>query len=135
MKPQKTVIYIASSFAILLWGMSYIWTDQLINQGISIFYFVFIRILLAGIVLFLFNAASGRIKKIDRRDLIKFLALSFCEPFVYFICETWGLKETGSPTLSAMIIATIPIFSIGAGIIFFKEKINALNIAGIILCV
>lgn len=133
MKQQKTVIYIASIFAILLWGMSYIWTDQLISLGIPIFYFVFVRILLAGIVLFLFNVASSRIKRIQRRDLPKFLLLSLCEPFIYFICETYGLKETGSPTLSAMIIATIPIFSIGAGIIFFKEKINALNIIGIIM--
>lgn len=133
MKQQKTVIYIASTFAILLWGMSYIWTDKLINLGIPIFYFVFVRILLAGIVLFLFNTASSRIKRIQRRDLPKFLLLSLCEPFIYFLCETYGLKETGSPTLSAMVIATIPIFSIGAGILFFKEKINAINIAGILL--
>lgn len=133
MKQQKTVIYIASTFAILLWGMSYIWTDKLINLGIPIFYFVFVRILLAGIVLFLFNTASSRIKRIQRRDLPKFLLLSLCEPFIYFLCETYGLKETGSPTISAMVIATIPIFSIGAGILFFKEKINAINIAGILL--
>ena len=133
MKQQKTVIYIASIFAILLWGMSYLWTDQLISKGIPVFYFVFVRILLAGIVLFLFNTASSRIKRIQKRDLPKFLALSFCEPFIYFICETLGLKETGSPTLSAMIIATIPIFSIGAGLIFFKEKINKVNIIGIVL--
>ena len=133
MKQQKTVIYIASTFAILLWGMSYIWTDKLINLGIPIFYFVFVRILLAGIILFLFNTASSRIKRIQRRDLPKFLLLSLCEPFIYFLCETYGLKETGSPTLSAMVIATIPIFSIGAGILFFKEKINAINIAGILL--
>lgn len=133
MKQQKTVIYIASTFAILLWGMSYIWTDKLINLGIPIFYFVFVRILLAGIILFLFNTASSRIKRIQRRDLPKFLLLSLCEPFIYFLCETYGLKETGSPTLSAMVIATIPIFSIGAGMLFFKEKINAINIAGILL--
>ena len=133
MKQQKTVIYIASTFAILLWGMSYIWTDKLINLGIPIFYFVFVRILLAGIILFLFNTASSRIKRIQRRDLPKFLLLSLCEPFIYFLCETYGLKETGSPTLSAMVVATIPIFSIGAGILFFKEKINAINIAGILL--
>lgn len=133
MKQQKTVIYIASTFAILLWGMSYIWTDKLINLGIPIFYFVFVRILLAGIILFLFNTASSRIKRIQRRDLPKFLLLSLCEPFIYFLCETYGLKETGSPTLSAMVIATIPIFSIGAGILFFKEKINAINIAGILM--
>lgn len=133
MKEQKTVIYIASIFAILLWGMSYLWTDQLISHNIPVFYFVFVRILLAGIILFLFNTASSRIKRIQKEDWPKFLALSFCEPFIYFICETYGLKATGSPTISAMVIATIPIFSVGAGMMFFKEKINAINIGGIFM--
>jgi drug/metabolite transporter (DMT)-like permease len=119
-------------FAITLWGMSYIWTDQLIALNIPIFYFVFVRILLAGIILFLFNTAYARIKRIQRQDLGKFLLLAFFEPFIYFICETYGLKLTGSPTLSAMVIATIPIFSIAAGIVFFKEKVNFINIIGIL---
>ena len=131
-QPSKTLVYIASVFAITLWGMSYIWTDRLISLNIPVFYFVFVRIFLAGIVLFLFNTAYARIKRIQRRDLAKFLLLAFFEPFIYFICETYGLKETGSPTISAMIIATIPIFSIGAGILFFKEKINAVNVLGIV---
>ena len=130
--PSKLLTYIASIFAITLWGMSYIWTDKLIALDIPIFYFVFVRILLAGLVLFLFNTAYGRIKRIQRQDLPKFLLLAFFEPFIYFICETFGLKLTGSPTLSAMVIATIPIFSIGAGIIFFKEKVNFINIIGIL---
>lgn len=132
-RQNKVLIYIVSTVAIMLWGMSYIWTDQLIDRNIPVFYFVFVRILLAGIVLFLFNAASGRIKRIQKRDLPKFLLLAFCEPFIYFVCETLGLKLTGSPTLSAMIIATIPIFSIAAGMIFFKERITAVNIGGIAL--
>ena len=131
--PSKLLTYIASIFALTLWGMSYIWTDKLIALNIPIFYFVFVRILLAGLVLFLFNSAYGRIKRIQRKDVPKFLLLAFFEPFIYFICETYGLKVTGSPTLSAMIIATIPIFSIGAGMIFFKEKVNFVNIIGIIL--
>ena len=89
--------------------------------------------IMAGVVLFLFNTAYARIKRIQRQDLPKFLLLAFFEPFIYFICETYGLKLTGSPTLSAMVIATIPIFSIGAGIIFFREKINLVNIGGILL--
>ena len=132
-QPSKLLVYIASSFAILLWGMSYIWTDKLISQGIPVFYFVFVRILLAGLVLFLFNTAYARIKRIQRQDLGKFLLLAFFEPFIYFLCETYGLKETGSPTISAMIIATIPIFSIAAGRIFFKEKITGTNIFGVVL--
>jgi drug/metabolite transporter (DMT)-like permease len=88
---------------------------------------------MAGIILFLFNTAYGRIKRMQRRDIPKFLLLAFFEPFIYFICETFGLKLTGSPTISAMVIATIPIFSIGAGMLFFKEKINGINIFGITL--
>lgn len=132
-QPSKTLVYIASLFAIILWGMSYIWTDQLIALNIPIFYFVFVRIFMAGIILFLFNTAYGRIKRMQRRDIPKFLLLAFFEPFIYFICETYGLKLTGSPTISAMVIATIPIFSIGAGMLFFKEKINGVNIFGITL--
>ena len=130
--PSKILTYIASIFAITLWGMSYIWTDKLIALNIPIFYFVFVRILLAGLVLFLFNTAYGRIKRIQKQDWPKFLLLAFFEPFIYFICETYGLKVTGSPTLSAMVIATIPIFSIGAGMLFFKEKVNFINIIGIL---
>ena len=133
-KKSKILIYTVSLFAIILWGISYIWTNQLIALDIPVTYFVFVRILLAGFVLFLLNAASGRIAKIKRKDLPKFLLLAFFEPFIYFICESYGVKETGSPTLSAMIIATIPIFSIGAGMLFFKERVNAVNVAGILLC-
>lgn len=131
-QPSKILIYISSSFAILLWGMSYIWTDKLLALGIPVFYFVFVRILIAGGVLFLLNAAYGRIKRIQRQDLKKFLLLALFEPFIYFVCETYGVELT-SPTISAMIIATIPIFSIAAGRIFFKERITGLNIAGVIL--
>ena len=132
-QPSKPLVYISSTVAIILWGMSYIWTDKLISMQIPVFYFVFVRILLAGVILFLFNTAYGRIKRIQKKDLPKFLLLALCEPFIYFIFETYGLKLTGSPTLSAMIIATIPIFSIGAGILFFKEKVNAVNVIGIFL--
>lgn len=131
-QPSKTLIYISSAFAIILWGMSYIWTDKLLELGIPVFYFVFVRILIAGLVLFLLNAAYGRIKRIQRQDMKKFLLLAMFEPFIYFVCETYGVELT-SPTISAMIIATIPIFSIAAGRIFFKERITGINIAGVVL--
>lgn len=131
-QPSKTLIYISSAFAIILWGMSYIWTDKLLELGIPVFYFVFVRILIAGLVLFLLNAAYGRIKRIQRQDIKKFLLLALFEPFIYFVCETYGVELT-SPTISAMIIATIPIFSIAAGRIFFKERITGINIAGVVL--
>lgn len=133
MKQNKALIYLAPALAVLFWGMSYIWADSLIGNGIPVFYFVFVRILFAGIIMLLLNLVTSGLQPIRRKDIPKFFLVSFCEPFIYFICETYGIKATGSPTLSALIIATIPIFSIGAGIIFFKEKITRLNYIGMLM--
>ena len=133
MKRNKSLTYLASTLAVLFWGMSYIWADSLLNNGIPVFYFIFVRILIAGIILLLLNMVTVGLEPIRRRDIPKFLLVSFCEPFIYFITETYGIKATGSPTISALIIATIPIFSMGAGIIFFKEKITRLNCIGMLM--
>lgn len=46
-------VYILSLVAILLWGMSYLWSDSLLSHGIPVEYIVFVRILIAGLVLLL----------------------------------------------------------------------------------
>ena len=130
---NKAVIYILSAVAIILWGMSYIWGDRLISLGIPIFFFVPLRILLAGVLLFVFNFLTGQIKWIARKDIWKFALLAMFEPLVYFLCETYGIKETGSPTISAMIIASVPIFSVVAGFVFFRERISLLNCFGVVV--
>ena len=63
------------------------------------------------------------------------LLLAFFEPFIYFIGESYGLKITGSATLSAVIIATIPIFTMIMGRLLFNESLSRLNVAGIIAAV
>ncbi len=128
---NKAVVYLLSVVAIVLWGMSYIWSDKLIALDVPIFYFVPIRIFVAGVILLLFNIFTKSFRPIARKDLVKFAFLALFEPLVYFLCETYGIKETGSPTISAMIIASVPIFSVGAGALFFKERISALNGFGI----
>ncbi len=131
----KAYLYLVSILAITLWGISYIWTDRLIHLGIPVFYFVFVRILLAGVCLLLLNIATGQMQRIHRKDLPKFLLLALFEPFVYFLAESYGIKLTGSPTLSSMVIATIPIFSVAAGFLFFRERINRVNMIGILMAI
>lgn len=130
---NKAVIYILSALAIILWGMSYIWSDELIAADIPIFYFVPLRICIAGLVLVFFNIITGQFRWMAKKDLWKFALLSLFEPLVYFLCETYGIKETGSPTISAMIIASVPIFSVGAAVLIFKEKVSGLNLFGVIV--
>ena len=130
---NKAVIYILSALAIILWGMSYIWSDELIANNIPIFYFVPLRIFIAGIVLIFVNVLTKQFKWIAKKDLWKFALLSLFEPLVYFLCETYGIKETGSPTISAMIIASVPIFSVGAAVLLFKERVSRLNMFGVLV--
>lgn len=128
---NKAVVYLLSVLAIVIWGMSYIWSDRLIALGVPISYFVPLRIFVAGIILLLFNILTKNFRPIARKDIWKFLLLALFEPLIYIFCETYGIKETGSPTISAMIIASVPIFSVGAGALFFKERISILNGFGI----
>lgn len=129
---SKIIVYVLAVLAIILWGMSYLWSDKLIAMGISIYFFVPIRILIAGLLLLLFNLAMKEFKGIAKKDLWKFCVLAMCEPLIYFLAETFGIMETGSPTISSVIIASVPIFSVTVGVVFFKEKISHLNVLGII---
>lgn len=131
----KWRVYVISAFAIILWGLSYIWSNELLAQAIPVEYFIFIRVLMAGGMLFLINLVWDVDMSIQRRDLPKFLLLSLCEPFVYFMCETYGLELTESPTYSALIIASTPIFSLFAGLLFFKERVSFINVLGLFVSI
>lgn len=134
-KHTKSPVYLCSIVAVVLWGLSYIWCDRLLGQGIPVEYFIYVRVLMAGGILLIFNLATGTDIRINKKDLSKFLLLSLCEPMIYFICETYGIQFTESPTYSAMIIATTPIVALFAGVFFFKEKFNLTNILGLIVCI
>ena len=130
-QPSKALIYLVAITSITLWGFSYIWSNQLIAQNVPIYYFVFLRVSIAGLLLLLYNLLTRSFKPIDKEHLLPFVLLAFCEPFIYFIAETYGIKETGSPTISSMIIATVPILSMIVGMTVFKEKVTKLNILGV----
>lgn len=131
---HKASVYILSFVAIVLWGLSYIWSNKLLGLGIPVEFFVFARVLLAGFILLILNLIMGKNLKIHKKDLPFFLLLSLFEPFIYFICETYGIRFTESPTYSALIIASTPIASVVAGMLIFKEKFNILNMVGILVC-
>ena len=131
---EQYKVYLYSLIAITLWGLSYIWSDELLAQGIRVEYFIFVRTMSAGIILAVFNLSIGKNLAVRRRDVPKFALLAFFEPFVYFICETYGIGLTESPTYSALIIAATPIVATAAGILFFREKLRPVNFIGIAVC-
>jgi len=126
--------YAAIVFAELCWGFSFIWTQQLAGeQQIPVFVLIFIRMVISAIAMVAITSVAGRSLKIDRHDLKWFLILAFFEPFLYFIGETFGIKTTASPTLSALIIALIPIVTMFADMLFYKTKITAVAKIGVLM--
>jgi len=75
-----------------------------------------------------------RIEKIRKGDFKYFLLVSVFNPFLYFIGESYGVKLVSS-TLSAVIIATIPLFTSFTSSFFLNEKITRMNLLGIIFSI
>lgn len=133
-KAHLAGVYALSLLSILLWGLSYLWSDSLLSKGIPVEYIVFVRIFIAGLVLLVVNLLIGNNLKMKKQDLPKFLLLALFEPFIYFVAETYGIRFTESPTISALLIAASPIFSVAVGVVIFKEKFTFFNMLGILIC-
>lgn len=126
--------YLAAMLTVCLWAMSYIWADRLLDLNVPVEFFVPVRTLLAGGLLWVLNKVTGRSMRIQsRKDGLKFVLLALCMPFVYFVCETYGLQFTGSPTITSLVVATNPIFAMMAGMFIFKEKFGPVNIVGVFI--
>ena len=134
MMGNKVKVYLATFFAVTFWGLSYIWSNRLLQQGVPVEYFLPIRIFFAAILLLIFNLIRGYNMKIRPEDSRNFLILAICEPFIYFFCETYGIQFTGSPTISSMVIASTPVVAMVAGAVIFKEKITWQHMAGMAVC-
>jgi len=113
----------------LFWGFSFIWSSLLLKyyQPVTI---IFIRLVISSAFLFLLIRILGKREKLARSDYgLVFLSALF-NPFFYFLGENYGLKYS-SPTISAVIIATIPVFSPLVGYLSFREKLAPVNFIGI----
>jgi drug/metabolite transporter (DMT)-like permease len=115
----------------LFWGLSFVWTSVVFRyyQPITT---IFIRLVLSSALLFGWMIITGRFEKIRRSDIPVFLFTSFVNPFLYFLGESFGLKNS-SPTISAVVIATIPVFMPLVAWFTLRERLSGLNLAGIFI--
>ncbi|MDR2802538.1 MAG: DMT family transporter [Prevotellaceae bacterium] len=117
-----------------LFGLSFVWSEQLLTfrhfppQSLTLF-----RLFFSALLLFVFLVAAKRFQRPKRCDLKWFFLLALFEPFLYFIGEANGLRITQSPSLGSIIITTIPLFTMVACFIFYRERSTWINIAGMLM--
>lgn len=108
--------------ATIFWGFSFVWSKQLLEvmNSVSI---IFFRMIIASITLYSLGKITGLFKKVERKDLKHFFIISLIQPFLYFLFELSSIKYN-SPTLTALIIAQIPLFIGLINLIFNKQKLS-----------
>lgn len=131
MKTGKFWVYTAIVTSMVFWSMSFVWYKE-IYQYLKPITTIFLRLVISSSILLLATFLMRRLQKIEKADIKLILILAFFEPLLYFLGESFGMMYV-SPTLGSVIISTIPLFVPIAALYFFKERLNWLNLSGIIL--
>jgi len=127
---QKNIylVYLLTLLAVSFWGISYVWM-KVVFEFYGPITTMFLRLTISSIFLFPLLGLLGKKEKIQKQDYLSFVWLSLFSPFFYFIGESFGLSLV-TPTIAAVIIATIPVFTPFLGYIAFGEKLTRINILG-----
>lgn len=127
---HRYLTYGSLVLAVLFWGLSFVAT-KIALQSFTPFCLIFTRFSAAALffALLLFRKGAPFIQKTTFK---KIFLLALFQPGLYFFFETYGLKYT-TATKTSLIIATIPIVVMVLSIIFLKERVRPVNVAGIVI--
>jgi drug/metabolite transporter (DMT)-like permease len=124
-------VYSLAIMAVVFWGLSYVWY-KVVYQYYDPATTMFLRLTISSLLLYLFARVWKRMQKIEKKDYWPFVFLSFFSPFCYFVGESYGLLYV-TPTVAAVVIATIPVFSPLLAFIAFREKVGIINVFGFLI--
>jgi len=114
--------------AAFFWSFSFVWFKiaYLAYNPITV---VLFRLIISAILIIAIGWAMKRLQKPTKKDLGLFFLMSFFEPFLYFLGESYGLKYVSS-TVAAVIVATIPLLTPIFAWYFYREQVRLMNIVG-----
>ena len=73
------------------------------------------------------------LQKMDIKDLPLFLVAGFCQPFLYYMLETYAYDALNSPTIAETLLSTSPLLSPIFAALLLKERVTKYNIFGILI--
>lgn len=123
--------YPALFFAMMFWGLSFVWTRQLLEVFTPLL-IIFFRLILSFSILISIAKLSRKLQKIQKKDYLYLVLLSFTQPFLYFIFEGYGIKYT-SASIASILIATIPLFTPIGAYLLYRDKLTRMNIFGLLI--
>ena len=73
------------------------------------------------------------LQKMDWKDLPLFLIAGTCQPFLYYLLETYTYKALNSPTIAETLLSTSPLLSPIFAALILRERVTKYNILGILI--
>jgi drug/metabolite transporter (DMT)-like permease len=123
--------YLKAVLAMAFWALTFVWIKIAFiwYRPLEI---VFLRLILASVLLFLMVVLTKHREKPQGRDIYWFALVAFFEPFCYFMGEANGMQFV-SPTLGSLIISIIPLVAVLASWLLLKEKVTAWLFIGLLV--
>ncbi|MGM0620240.1 MAG: DMT family transporter [Bacteroidota bacterium] len=128
MKHKDLLAYGAALGAAFFWSFSFVWF-KIAYFAYNPITVVLFRLIISAILILAIGWSLKRLQKPSKKDFGLFLLMSFFEPYLYFMGESYGLKYVSS-TVASVIVATIPLISPIAAWYFYREKVRWMNIVG-----
>lgn len=131
---NKTLTYTLITASVVFWGVSFILTKELFlsEEHITVTILIALRLAIASAVMIPALALTRHLQRIRKEDLKWFLLLALCEPFIYHLCETNGVRLV-SGSLASVVIATIPLFVPFGMWAAYRQRIKPSLIIGVLL--
>ena len=79
------------------------------------------------------KSALFGLQKMQLRDVPLFLIAGFCQPFLYYLLETFTFDALNSPTIAETLLSTSPLLSPIFAALLLRERVTKYNIWGIII--
>lgn len=73
------------------------------------------------------------LQKLQWRDVPLFLIAGFCQPFLYYLLETFTYDALNSPTIAETLLSTSPLLSPVFAALILRERVTRNNIIGIVI--
>ncbi|GLC32116.1 DMT family transporter [Clostridium omnivorum] len=137
---EKKLAHILAVIIMLIWGVSYLSIKVVvaeINPVLTAFY----RFLIASIILFIVMKIRYPEEKILKEDRLKMALGGLTGVALYFFFENYSVLFTSASNV-AILLSSIPVFTLFAQKIVFKEKMTipkvlgaALSFVGIVIII
>jgi len=133
-RPSRLLPYLALLGTVLVWGLSFVSSKTILNAGVPPMSMVFLRFAVATVLLFLVLRIREPAARLGRADVLPLMASGFFGVTVYFFFESRGIRLTSASNAS-LIIATIPVFTVLAELVFRHKAVSPLQWGGVALSV